>query len=110
MIDKDLEMKLNPKECSSASALIVELIEDFGVKQSDLARRLGISEKHMSRILHKETFMSVELAERLEIVTGLSAKLLLGMDADYKLAHSKVNSKERRDDELYLKPYDWQLA
>lgn len=93
---------------SSAADVIAETMEYYDITQKDLAERIGVSQKHISDILHRKRFLSEVLALRIEKVMGISSKLLLNMDADYRLYNVKdeVNGDNNHSD-MFLKKYDW---
>ena len=50
---------------------VAEWMEDEGVNAAELARRLDVSRKHVSELLHGKAPLSHDLALRLENVTGV---------------------------------------
>ncbi|MBD5316595.1 MAG: HigA family addiction module antidote protein [Bacteroides sp.] len=95
---------------TSASDVIKETMDDFGITQDDLAKRIGINQKHLSEILNRQTYMSVEIAVNIEKVMGISSRLLLNMDINYRLDNLKVPKKDKFKNPLFLKRYDWATA
>jgi HTH-type transcriptional regulator/antitoxin HigA len=52
-----------------------ELLEEQGLSQRDLARRAGLSPKHVNKLLQGLVPLSADVAVRLERVTGTPARL-----------------------------------
>jgi HTH-type transcriptional regulator / antitoxin HigA len=61
-----------------------ELLEEKGLTQRDLARRSGLSPKHVNRLLQGVVPLSPDVAQRLEQVTGTPARLWNRLEADYR--------------------------
>ena len=74
-------MKLKPTT-SSADA-IKELMVTSRLTESDFAYQLQITRQQLSRIIAREAIMSLDVAERIQIVTGVSARWLLQLDVNY---------------------------
>ena len=55
---------------------LLELLEEQGMSQRDLARRAGLSPKHVNKLLQGLVPLSADVAVRLERVTGTPARLL----------------------------------
>lgn len=64
--------------------ILLELLEERGLTQRDLARRSGLSPKHVNRLLQGVVPLSPEVAQRLEYVTGTPARLWNRLEADYR--------------------------
>ncbi|MCQ2570617.1 MAG: transcriptional regulator [Limosilactobacillus sp.] len=93
---------------TSAADTIKELMEYHQITQQDLAVRLGVSQKHISELLHRKRFLSPVLAKRLELVMGLSAEFLLRRDLNYRLAQAQHTFTQiEHPTDQFLQPYDW---
>lgn len=73
-------MKLKPTT-SSADA-IKELMATSRLTESDFAHQLQIPQQQLSRILAREARMSFDVAEKIQTVTGVSARWLLQLDVN----------------------------
>ncbi|EEW67109.1 putative addiction module antidote protein HigA [Lactobacillus helveticus DSM 20075 = CGMCC 1.1877] len=107
------ENKIKKYHVSSAADLIQETMEYYDITQTDLAERLGVSQKNISDILKRKRFINEILALRLEKVMGISSELLLTLDSHYKLEQAKVNNEITNNDKknpLFLRRYDWVSA
>jgi len=61
-----------------------ELLDEKGMTQADLARRTGLSPKHVNQLVHGVVPLSADVAGRLELVTGMPARLWNRLEADYQ--------------------------
>jgi HTH-type transcriptional regulator/antitoxin HigA len=61
-----------------------ELLEDQGLSQRDLARRAGLSPKHVNKLLQGLVPLSADVAVRLERVTGVPARFWNQLEANYR--------------------------
>lgn len=77
-------MKLKPTT-SSADA-IKELMATSQFTESDFAHQLQIPQQQLSRILAREAILSLDVVERIQAVTGVSARWLLQLDVNYNLS------------------------
>ena len=73
-------MKLKPTT-SSADA-IKELMVAIRITESDFAHQLQIPQQQLSRIIAQEAIMNLDVAERIQAVTGVSARWLLQLDVN----------------------------
>ena len=103
----DRSWPINVQAMTSASDTLKEILGYHNVTQKEFAKRIGISQPHVSDILNRKKFMSPEIAIRIEIVTGLNAKLLLTLDFNYQLEQLEQMKKVERPE---LIKYDWAEA
>lgn len=61
-----------------------ELLDEQGMTQAELARRAGLSPKHVNQLIQGVVPLSAEIAARLELVTGMPARLWNRLEADYQ--------------------------
>ncbi|MBN1576391.1 MAG: HigA family addiction module antidote protein [Chitinispirillaceae bacterium] len=73
--------------------IIAETLEARGLKKNDLAQRIGISEKHLSQILHGKSPVLPETAIRLERVLDVQAQLWLNLNSNYDLFMRREEEK-----------------
>ncbi len=74
---------------------IIDLAEERGWTQGELAQRLGYSEKHVSQLIHGKVPVSVDAALRLERVLGSTADFWLAREANYKKHKARLETAER---------------
>jgi HTH-type transcriptional regulator/antitoxin HigA len=72
---------------------LLELLEERGMSQRDLARRTGLSPKHVNKLLHGLVPLSADVAVRLERVTGLPANFWNRREANYRSDLERIRSK-----------------
>jgi HTH-type transcriptional regulator/antitoxin HigA len=70
-----------------------ELLEERGMSQRDLARRTGLSPKHVNKLLHGLVPLSADVAVRLERVLGTPALFWNRREADYRSDLERIRSK-----------------
>ena len=107
------ENSIRQYHTSSAADLIKETMDFYQITQTDLAARLGVSQKNISDILKRKRFINELLALRIETVMGISSHLLLNLDANFKLHQAKENTKDsepNHQSDKFLKRYDWVSA
>jgi len=107
------ENKIRQYHTSSAADLIKETMEFYQITQTDLADRLGVSQKNISEILTRKRFVNEVVALRIETVMGISSSLLLDLDANFKLRRAKEaveKSTPKNPSDKFLKRYDWVTA
>ena len=107
------ENRIKKYHLSSAADLIKETMDYYSITQSDLADRLGVSQKNISDILNRKRFLNEVVALRIEKVMGISSELLLALDSNYKLRLAKENNEVIKADNkspLFLQQYDWVTA
>jgi HTH-type transcriptional regulator/antitoxin HigA len=70
-----------------------ELLEEKGLSQRDLARRAGLSPKHVNKLLQGLVPLSAEVAVRLERVTGTPARLWNSLEAGYRSDLERIRAQ-----------------
>jgi HTH-type transcriptional regulator/antitoxin HigA len=80
---------------TSPGETLQELMEEQGLTQRDLARRANLSPKHVNQLLHGLVSLSPEVAQRLELVTGMPARMWNQLEALYQSDLQRI--KARRD-------------
>lgn len=104
------ENRVRKYHVSSAADLLQEVIDYYEITQSDLANRLGVSQKNISDILNQKRYLNEVLALRIEKVMGISGKLLLSLDTNYRLARAKEKATQDEvghKSALFLRKYEW---
>ncbi|GII80070.1 XRE family transcriptional regulator [Sphaerisporangium rufum] len=77
---------------------IREFLDELGMTQRDLATRLGLSAKHVNRLIQGVVPLSSEVAQRLELVTGMPARLWNRLEADYQSACQRLRMAKELGD------------
>lgn len=87
------ENKIEAYQTSSAADLLKEAMLDLNITQTDLAKRLGISQKSVSSVLNRKTFMNEKTALKLEKVLGISSTLLLNLDINFRTKNDQASTR-----------------
>jgi len=66
-----------------------ERLAAYGMSQTELARRIGMSTKTLSQIVNGKAPVTPETAIQLERTLGVSARLWTGLDANYRLHEAR---------------------
>ncbi|GAA2095726.1 HigA family addiction module antitoxin [Actinomadura alba] len=72
---------------------IREFLDELGMTQRQLAARLALSLKHVNQLIQGLVPLSPEVAARLELVTGMPARLWNRLEADYQTAQVRLPAK-----------------
>ena len=83
-------------------ATIKEQLEYKGMSQKELSLRMGMSEKHISRLINGEVLLTPDVAYRLEIVLGVPASFWNKLEANYREKIVKVNAENAMDNDIEL--------
>ncbi|MDD4729286.1 MAG: HigA family addiction module antitoxin [Dysgonamonadaceae bacterium] len=83
-------------------ATIREQLENRGMKQKEFALRMGLSEKHISRLVNGQVELTQDVALRLESVLGVPASFWNNLEAVYreKLVRVIAENELEQDAEL----------
>jgi addiction module HigA family antidote len=77
-----------------------ERLDELEMSQVELARRAGLTTKHVNRVVQGVASLSADVAQRLEFVTGVPTPVWLRLEADYRSARSRLEVPELDDDDL----------
>lgn len=92
----------------SVGEIIKDLLEARGWTQKELAKRMGFSEKHISKLMDGEVELSDDAALRLEAIFSIPAKSWLSFDASFradKIQAQKELASEEEEKVFRLLPY-----
>lgn len=84
-------------------ATIKEQLNDKGMAQKGLASRLGMSEKHVSRLINGEVQLTPEVAGRLEMVLGIPARFWNNLESIYREKVVRANAENEMDAEIEIR-------
>lgn len=62
---------------------ILEWLEEMEITQAELSRRMGVSAKHVSKLISGAP-LSADVAVKLSLATGIAAEIWLGYEATYR--------------------------
>lgn len=87
---------------------IKEVLEDRHMTQKELATRMDMSEKHISKLINGEVPLTQDVAMRLERVFGVEASFWNGLEANYREKILKVEYENSIDEEInFAKPFGY---
>lgn len=75
-------------------------LDELEMSQVELARRAGLTTKHVNRVVQGVASLSADVAQRLEFVTGVPTPVWLRLEADYRSARSRLEVPAPDDDDL----------
>lgn len=84
-------------EPSHPGAIVAEVIDALGLSKAEMARRLGVTRAALYNVIDERSAVSATMALRFEVATGTSARLLVGMQADYDLWVARRAAERRAD-------------
>lgn len=80
--------------------IIKEYIAAYGITQKELAKRIGLSEKHISHLLNGDSRLTEEVALKLEkIMPDISASYWLNYETKYQEYIARIKEEEKLDKE-----------
>lgn len=91
----DLSAPFAPDWVLAPGESILDLAEERGWTQGELAQRLGYSEKHTSQLINGKVSITVDAAQRLERVLGSSMNFWLKLEANYQQHKARLEAAER---------------
>jgi HTH-type transcriptional regulator / antitoxin HigA len=71
-----------------------ERLDDLGMSQADLARRTGLTAKHVNQVMQGVVPLSADVAQRLEYAIGIPARWWLRLEADYQAANTRISQRQ----------------
>lgn len=83
-------------------ATIKEQLVDRDMSQKELAFRMDLSEKHISRLINGEVQLTPEVAVRLEMVLGVPANFWSNLEVIYREKLVKANAENAMDADVEL--------
>jgi HTH-type transcriptional regulator/antitoxin HigA len=72
-------------------ATIKEQLVDCGMTQREFAKRMGMSEKHISKLINGEVHLTPDTAEKIECVLGVPAAFWNRLEVIYLEKLAKIN-------------------
>lgn len=80
-----------------------EIIEDRDMSQRELSIRTGVTEKHISTVIHGQKGISTAFAKKLEYALGIEASFWMNLQANYErelLEFEELNNISEQEVEL----------
>jgi len=88
---------------------IKEQLIERKMKQKEFAARLGVSEKHVSKLINGEVQLTIEMARKLEMVLGVPTQFWCSLEAIYREDIAKIKEENAMDEDIVIvnnMPYD----
>lgn len=89
-----------PDYASAPGESLRETLDSLGMSQADLARRSGLSPKHINQIIQGVASLSTDTALAFERVTGTPAAFWSNLEANYQLHRTKQAEVANADDDV----------
>ena len=89
-----LDRAFSPDWTSPPGETVADLLEEKGMTQTELARRLGVSLKHVNQVVNGSASISPDLALGLEKVLGASAGFWVTRDGQHQAAVARQREFE----------------
>lgn len=83
-------------------ATIKEQLLDRGMSQKEFSVRMGMSEKHISKLIHGEVQLTPDVAMRLEVVLGVPSRFWSNLEAIYREKIIKANAENALDADIEI--------
>jgi HTH-type transcriptional regulator / antitoxin HigA len=87
---------------SPPGATVKEQLLDRVMSQKEFAKRMDISEKHISRLINGEVQLTPDMAIRLEMVLGIPAQFWSSLESVYREKLAKVNAENEMEEDIEL--------
>lgn len=81
---RELFPALEPDFAIAPGETLRDRLDLLGMTQAELATRTGLSPKHVNQVLNGVAHLSPEVAQKLELATGIPARLWNRLEADYR--------------------------
>ena len=96
--------EFEPDYAVPPGATLHEVMESLQMSQKELAQRTGLTEQTLTRIFKGDQPISYETANRLELVTGVPARMWNNLEAQYREQLAKQEERQRLEaDKAWLK-------
>jgi addiction module HigA family antidote len=108
----EIRNEFHPDYASHPGETLLETIETLGMKQTELARRMGRSKVELSRIIAGKAGVTPETALQLERALGIAASFWIALQCNFDEIAARKRERERLTAEIgWLKrvPY-WKMV
>lgn len=96
------ENKIKKYHTASAADLLKETMEYHHLTRTELANKLNVSQKTVDDILNRNKYLDEPLALRVEKALGISSKLLLSLDENYRSHVSRKEGSVQQDSQTNI--------
>lgn len=81
---------------------IKEQLVERGMRQKEFAVRMGMSEKHTSKLINGEVQLTVEMARKLEMVLGVPTQFWCNLESLYREDLIKVKEENAMEEDVEI--------
>ncbi len=92
----------NSQQATHPGEIISGMLEDYSLSQTILAKRLGISEKHLSNLINRQTSITTEMAQKLSLVFATSTDFWLSLQKNHDTIKARITLEEQFEQEKEL--------
>ena len=86
--------------------ILKDYLDYHRISQSDFAKRLGITQKHMNEVLNNKAEISVELMLAINLITDIDVELIWQAEEEKRIyLYLKENFKDEKELKEYLKSF-----
>lgn len=96
------ENKIKEYHTTSAADMLKEAMEYHHLTQAELANKLNVSQKTVDEFLNRKKYLDKSLALKIEKTLGISSKLLLSLDENYRSHSSKKEGSVQQDNQINI--------
>lgn len=89
-----------PDYATAPGVSLRQVLDSLEMSQADLARRTGLSPKHINQVIQGLAPLSTDTALALERVTGIPAVFWNNLEANYRLYRTKAAEVANADDDI----------
>lgn len=89
-----LAAEFKPDWVSPPGDTVLDLLEEKGWTQKELAVRLGYTDKHLSQLINGKVSLSIDAAARLERVLGGSVEFWMSREANYQRHKARIEAEQ----------------
>jgi len=100
MVKAKRQHRYEPDYAVAPGETLRDTLESLGMSQKNLAKRTGLTVQTVSRILGGDQPITFETANKLEMVTGVPARMWNKLEMKYREQLSKIEEKERLAEDL----------
>lgn len=87
---------------------VQDIIDDMEITQQEFAKRLGTTPKNLSQLLSGTIKLSMDIAQKLSIMTGTSVEMWANLEKQYELKIAEIEQAKKEDREFdILKNIDY---
>ena len=90
----DSKLKAEPAFTPHPGEHLKDFLESLDLSQAELAKRAGVSQKHINQIIAGKVGITSEIALAFEQVLGGGAEMWINLDARYRLAQARGSSRK----------------